>query len=77
MDGLDSVIQSEISSHKKKSKYCILMHICRIWKNGTDQPICRAEIETEMSGTDMQTQGGKESVGQIRRVALTYIHYHV
>ena len=33
---------------KKKNKYCILMHICRIYKNGTGEPICKAEIETQM-----------------------------
>ena len=27
---LDSVIQNEVSSQKERSKYCILMHICRI-----------------------------------------------
>ena len=30
---LQTVIQSE-ASHKEKSKYCILMHILRIYKNG-------------------------------------------
>ena len=44
---LESVIQSEISQ-KEKNKYHILTHICGIWKNGTDEPICRAGIETQM-----------------------------
>ena len=39
---LESVIQSEIS-HKEKKKYRILTHICEIYKNGTDEPICKAE----------------------------------
>ena len=33
---------------KEKNEYHILMHICGIWKNGTDEPICKAEIETQM-----------------------------
>ena len=44
---LESVIQSEISQ-KEKNKYHILTHICGIWKNGTDEPICRAGIEAQM-----------------------------
>ena len=41
---LESVIQSEIS---QKNIYHILMHICAIQKNGTDEPICRAGIERQ------------------------------
>ena len=45
---LKATIQSEVSQ-KEKNKYGLLMHIYGIWKNGTDEPICRA-------GTEMQTQ---------------------
>ena len=41
---LESVIQREVSQ-KEKNKYCILMHICTIYNNGRDEPICRAGIE--------------------------------
>ena len=44
---LESVIQSEVSQ-KEKNKYHILMHICGTQKNGTDEPVCRAEIETQI-----------------------------
>ena len=44
---LESVIQSELSQ-KKKNKYCISTHIYGIQKNGTDEPICKAGIETQM-----------------------------
>ena len=44
---LETVIQSEISQ-KEKNKYCILTHICGTYKNGTDEMVCRAEIETQM-----------------------------
>ena len=43
---LDTVIQSEVSQ-KKKNKYCKLMQICGIYKNVTDEPVCKAEIETQ------------------------------
>ena len=52
-----SVIQNEVSQ-KEKNKYRIITHICGIQKNGTDEPICRAEIETQR--TSMWTQWGKE-----------------
>ena len=32
---LETVIQSEVSQ-KEKIKYCILMHICGTYKNGTN-----------------------------------------
>ena len=44
---LETVIQSE-SSQKEKKKYRILTHICGTWKNGTDEPVFRAETETQM-----------------------------
>ena len=37
----------------------------------------RGGIETQTQRMDLWTQQGKERVGQIERVALTYIHYHV
>ena len=44
---VETVIQSEISQ-KEKNKCRILSHRCGIQKNGTDEPVCRAEIETQM-----------------------------
>ena len=44
---LESVIQNEVSQ-KERNKYHILTHICGTWKNGADEPVCRAEIETQM-----------------------------
>ena len=41
-----TIIQSEISQ-KEKNKY-ILTHIYGIYKNGTDVPVCRARVETQM-----------------------------
>ena len=44
---LETVIQSEVSQ-KKENKYRILTHICGTYQNGTDEPVHRAEIETQM-----------------------------
>ena len=44
---LETVIQSEVSQ-KEKNKYRILTHICGTSKNGTDEPVCRAETATQM-----------------------------
>ena len=33
-------------SQKEKNKYCTLMHIYVIKKDGTDELVCRAAIET-------------------------------
>ena len=43
---LDPIIQSEVSQ-KEKDKYCILMHIYRIWKNGTEEFTYRAAMEKQ------------------------------
>ena len=43
---LEPIIQSEVSQ-KKKDKYCILMHIYRIYKNGSEEFIFRATMEKQ------------------------------
>ena len=44
---LDTIIQTKVIQ-KEKNKYCMLTHICGIQKNGTDEPVYKAEIETQM-----------------------------
>ena len=44
---LKTVIQREVSQ-KEKSKYCIMLLICGIWKNSIDELICKAGIEPQM-----------------------------
>ena len=44
---LETDIQSKVSQ-KEKNKYRILTHICGTYRNGTDELVCRAEIETQM-----------------------------
>ena len=44
---LETVIKSEVSK-KEKNKSRILTHVYGTYKNGTDEPVCRAEVETKM-----------------------------
>ena len=53
---LEFVMQSGVG-RREKDKYHILMHMCGIWKGGTDEPICRTGIETWMWRMDMWTWG--------------------
>ena len=43
---LEPIVQNEVSQ-KEKNIYCILTNMCRIWKDGTDEPICRAVVEMQ------------------------------
>ena len=51
---LEPIIQSKVSQ-KEKDKYHILMHICRIQKNGTEEFIFRAAMEKQTQRIDAQT----------------------
>ena len=59
---LKTDIQSEVSQ-KEKNKYYILIHICGTQKNGTDEMVCRAEIETQMQRTKVWTPRGESGGG--------------
>ena len=39
-------IQSEVSQ-KEENKYCISTHVYGVWKDSTDEPICRTTVETQ------------------------------
>ena len=56
---LETVIQSEVSQ-KEKNKYHILTHICGIQKNGTDEPVCRAEVEIQMQRRNVWIPRGEK-----------------
>ena len=43
---LETIIQSELSQ-KERYKYHILMHICGIYKDGTDEFIFRSAMEKQ------------------------------
>ena len=70
---LEAIMQSEVSQ-KEKNKYCILTHIYGIWKDGTDESICRAAIET-LTQRDIWTWGlgRKERVGCTEKVTWKLI----
>ena len=53
-----------------------LTYIFGIYRNATDESICRAGIEMQMGRTDLGTPWGKERVGWIGRLGLTYTQYH-
>ena len=55
---LETVIQSEVSQ-KEQNTYLILMHICGTLNNGTHEPVCSAEIETQMYRTNVWTPRGE------------------
>ena len=56
---LEPIIQSEVSQ-KEKNKDCIPMYIYGIQKDGPDEPICRAAMETYMENRLMDTAGVEE-----------------
>ena len=70
---LEPIIQSE-GSQKEKYKYHILMHICGIQKDGTDEFICRAAVEKQTYRTDLWTpgEGRRERVRCMERVTWEF-----
>ena len=54
---LEIIIKSEVNQ-KEKNKY-VLTYICGIQKNGTNEPICKAEMETHRENKHMDTKRGK------------------
>ena len=58
---LEPIVQSEVSQ-REKDKYCILMHVYGIQKDGTDEPICRAAIEMQTQRSDLLTWWVKDRV---------------
>ena len=73
---LESIVQSEVSQ-KEKNKYCILTHIYGILKDGTDEPICRAAMETDIENRRVDTkregEGGKNWESNTETYTLPYI----
>ena len=49
---LENVIQSEVSQ-KEENEHPVSMHIYGIQKNGIDDLICKAEIETQIQRTNI------------------------
>ena len=64
---LEPIIQSEVSQ-REKDKYCILIHIYGIWKNGTEEFIYRVAMERQIENRLMDMGRGKERMKCIERV---------
>ena len=64
---LEVIIQSEVSQ-KEEDKYCILMHIYRIQKSGTEEFIYRAAIEKQTENRLMDMGRGEEGVRCMERI---------
>ena len=56
---LEPIIQNEVSQ-TEKNKYHTLTHIYGIWKDGTDEPTCRAAMESQTLRTGLWTGLGKK-----------------
>ena len=52
---LDTVIQTEVSQKEKNKYRMYITHICGIQKTGIKDPICKAEMETQMQKTNVLT----------------------
>ena len=62
---LEPVIQSDISQ-KEKNKYYVITCVYGIQKNGTDEPICGAAMESQTQRTDLWTGGRQEGEGGMK-----------
>ena len=63
---LELVKQSEVSQ-KQKNKYCILIHLCGIQKNSTNEPICRKGMATQTQRMDLWAQRGRRGQEKLRK----------
>ena len=74
---LEPIVQSKVSQ-KVKNKCHILTPVYGIQKDGTDEPICRAAMETQTERTDLWTRVGREErVGCTGRVTWKHTHYYM
>ena len=72
---LETVIQHEVSQ-KEKNKYCILMHICGIWKMWYRRSYLQSRNrDTDVENKRMDTKGERWGVAWTGRFGLTYIYY--
>ena len=84
---LETVKKSEVSqkgtvkksevSQKEKNKYCLLTHVGGIQKNGTDEPICKAEIQTQAQRTNVWTPRRERGGIDGDTWGLTNTYYYV
>ena len=58
---IEPIIQSKVSQ-KEKNKYCILMHIHGIFKDGISDPMYRAAKEKELKNGLLDSVRGESEV---------------
>ena len=71
---LEGIMIREVSQ-KEKNKYCILTHICGTQKNGTDEPVYKAEIETQTQRTNIWTPRGERGGGMKWEIGIDIYMY--
>ena len=71
---LETVLQDAVNQ-KVKNKYRILMHICGIQKNGTEEPVGKEQIETDIEKKSMDSKGRSED-GMNWETGITCMNYH-
>ena len=69
---LEPIIQSEVSQ-KEEDKSHVLTHLYGIWKDGTDEPVCRTATEMQTQRTDSGPHSGKEGVGQMQSIESAHL----
>ena len=72
---MDIFEKAHFSSQKEKDKHCILTRIYGNYKNGTNEAVFWAGIETQTQRRALWTQKGQERVGWVSRVALKPRNY--
>ena len=61
---LEPIIQSEVSQ-KEKQQYCVLTRTYGIWKDGNDDPVCKAAKETDVKNS-FGLWGGRQGWDELR-----------
>ena len=59
----EPIIQGEVSQ-KEKNKYHIVTHIYGLQKVGTDEPICRAAVDSQTQDRLIDMGQGEEGEGE-------------
>ena len=70
---LETVIQSEVNQ-KEKRKYYILLHICGLQKNGTDETYLQYRNRDTDVEIKHEHQVGREKCGMNWKIVSTYVH---
>ena len=68
---MDSIVHGVTKSRTRLSELQFhFQYICGIWKDSTDEPICRAAVETQGFPGDTSIKNPPASAGDVRDVGL-------